>query len=170
MSGDILKEIAESAKFEMKIFDGALTIEGRILSPAEVEAAGLASALLASQVIRGKSQEQIKAMQDAAEKAQEGDAGNIDMLLQMANTINPKMLEEMSVKEDQMIIKCVKRCSKDGVKWEPLHLVDAVERQDPRQNRLWVGMLLSEDRKAILDRAMKGHKEASERLKSFRRG
>ena len=108
MSGDILKEIAESAKFEMKIFDGALTIEGRILSPAEVEAAGLASALLASQVIRGKSQEQIKAMQDAAEKAQEGDAGNIDMLLQMANTINPKMLEEMSVKEDQMIIKCVK--------------------------------------------------------------
>ena len=170
MSGDILKEIAESAKFEMKIFDGALTIEGRILSPAEVEAAGLASALLASQVIRGKSQEQIKAMQDAAEKAQEGDAGNIDMLLQMANTINPKMLEEMSVKEDQMIIKCVKRCSKDGVKWEPLHLVDAVERQDPRQNRLWVGMLLSEDRKAILDRAMKGHKEASERLKSFHSG
>ena len=170
MSGDILKEIAESAKFEMKIFDGALTIEGRILSPAEVEAAGLASALLASQVIRGKSQEQIKAMQDAAEKAQEGDTGNIDMLLQMANTINPKMLEEMSVKEDQMIIKCVKRCSKDGVKWEPLHLVDAVERQDPRQNRLWVGMLLSEDRKAILDRAMKGHREASERLKSFRRG
>lgn len=170
MSGDILKEIAESAKFEMKIFDGALTIEGRILSPAEVEAAGLASALLASQVIRGKSQDQIKAMQDAAEKAQEGDAGNIDMLLQMANTINPKMLEEMSVKEDQLIIKCVKRCSKDGVKWEPLHLVDAVERQDPRQNRLWVGMLLSEDRKAILDRAMKGHKEASERLKSFRRG
>ena len=170
MSGDILKEIAESAKFEMKIFDGALTIEGRILSPAEVEAAGLASALLASQVIKGKSQEQIKAMQDAAEKAQEGDAGNIDMLLQMANTINPKMLEEMSVKEDQLIIKCVKRCSKDGVKWEPLHLVDAVERQDPRQNRLWVGMLLSEDRKAILDRAMTGHKEASERLKSFRRG
>ena len=170
MGGDILKEIAESAKFEMKIFDGALTIEGRILSPAEVEAAGLASALLASQVIKGKSQEQIKAMQDAAEKAQEGDAGNIDMLLQMANTINPKMLEEMSVKEDQLIIKCVKRCSKDGVKWEPLHLVDAVERQDPRQNRLWVGMLLSEDRKAILDRAMTGHKEASERLKSFRRG
>ena len=170
MDGDILKEIAKSAKFEMKIFDGALTIEGRILSPAEVEAAGLASALLASQVIRGKSQDQIKAMQDAAEKAQEGDAGNIDMLLQMANTINPKMLEEMSVKEDQLIIKCVKRCSKDGVKWEPLHLVDAVERQDPRQNRLWVGMLLSEDRKAILDRAMKGHKEASERLKSFRRG
>ena len=88
----------------------------------------------------------------------------------MANTINPRMLEEMSVKEDQLIIKCVKRCSKDGVKWEPLHLVDAVERQDPRQNRLWVGMLLAEDRKAILDRAMKGHKEAGERLKSFRRG
>ena len=170
MGGDILKEIADAAKFEMKIFDGALRIEGRILSPAEVEAAGLASALLASQVIKGKSQEQLKAMQEAAEKAQEGEAENIEMLLQMANTINPRMLEEMSVKEDQLIIRCVKRCSKDGVKWEPLHLVDAVERQDPRQNRLWVGMLLAEDRKAILDRAMKGHKEASERLKSFRGG
>ena len=170
MSGDILKEIADAAKFEMKIFDGALRIEGRILSPAEVEAAGLASALLASQVIKGKSQEQLKAMQEAAEKAQDGESENIEMLLQMANTINPRMLEEMSVKEDQLIIKCVKRCSKDGVKWEPLHLVDAVERQDPRQNRLWVGMLLAEDRKAILDRAMKGHKEASERLKSFRDG
>ena len=170
MSGDILKEIAEAAKFELTIFDGALKIEGRILSPAEVEAAGLASALLASQVIKGKSQEQIERMQEAAEKAQSGESENIDMLLQMANTINPRMLEEMSVKEDQLIIKCVKRCSKDGVKWEPLHLVDAVERQDPRQNRLWVGMLLSEDRKTILDRAMKGHKEAGERLKSFRAG
>jgi len=170
MNGDILKEIADAAKFEMKIFDGALKIEGRILSPAEVEAAGLASALLASQVIKGKSQEQLRAMQEAAEKAQEGEAENIEMLLQMANTINPRMLEEMSVKEDQLIIRCVKRCSKDGAKWEPLHLVDAVERQDPRQNRLWIGMLLAEDRKAILDRAMKGHKEASERLKSFRGG
>tara|TARA_B100000073_G_C23460959_1_gene463368 strand:+ start:91 stop:603 length:513 start_codon:yes stop_codon:yes gene_type:complete len=170
MSGDILKEIADAAKFEMIIFDGALRIEGRILSPSEVEAAGLASALLASQVIKGKSQEQIERMQEAAEKAQSGDAGNIETLLQMANTINPRMLEEMSVKEDQLIIKCVKRCSKDGARWEPLHLVDAVERQDPKQNRLWVGMLTSEDRKAILDRALKGHKEASDRLKSFRTG
>lgn len=167
MNGDILKEIAEAAKFEMKIFNGALTIEGRILSPTEVEAAGLASALLASQVIKGKSQEQIQAMQDAAKRAQEGDGQDIGDLLAMANAINPRMLEEMSVKEDQLIIRCVKRCSKDGAKWEPLHLVDAVERQDPRQNRLWVGMLLSEDRKAILDRAMKGHREASDRLKSF---
>ena len=169
MDGDILKEIAEAAKFNLEIFDGALIIEGRILSPAEVEAAGLASALLASQVIKGKSQEQITKMQDAAQKAQDGEVENIDFLLQMANTINPRMLEEMSVKEDQLIIKCVKKCSKDGNRWEPLHLVDAVERQDPKQNRLWVGMLLAEDRKSILDRALKGHKEASDKLKSFRK-
>lgn len=170
MNGDILKEIAEAAKFEMKIFDGALTIEGRILSPAEVESAGLASALLASQVIKGKSQEQIKAMQEMSEKAQEGDIDQLDQLLSMANTIRPDMLEQMAQREDQLIIKCVKKCSKDGVKWEPLHLVDAIERQDPRQNRLWVGMLPKEDRAAILDRAMNGHKEAGERLKSFRQG
>lgn len=170
MSGDILKEIADAAKFEMIIFDGVLRIEGRILSPAEVEAAGLASALLASQVMKGKSQEQLKAMQEMSKKAQDGELDDVSAILQMANTINPRMLEEMSVREDQLIIKCVKRCSKDGVKWEPLHLVDAIERQEPRQNRLWVGMLTQKDRKAILDRAMKGHKEASERLKSFHSG
>ena len=73
MGGDILKEIADAAKFEMMIFDGALRIEGRILSPSEVEAAGLASALLASQVIKGKSQEQIERMQEAAERVQSGE-------------------------------------------------------------------------------------------------
>ncbi len=91
----------------------------------------------------------------------------IDMLLSLANSINPRMLEEMSVKEDRLIMKCIKRCSKDGVRWEPLILVDAIEQQDASKNRLWVGMLLAEDRKAILERAMKGHKEAGERLKSF---
>ena len=167
MSGDILKEIANSAKFEMNIFNGALRIEGRILSPSEVEAAGLASALLASQVIKGKDQAEIQKMQEAAQAAQDGDTQNLDMLLSLANSINPRMLEEMSVKEDRLIMKCVKRCSKDGSKWEPLILVDAIEQQDASRNRLWVGMLLAEDRKEILDRAMKGHKEAGERLKSF---
>lgn len=167
MSGDILKEIANSAKFEMTIFNGVLKIEGRILSPSEVEAAGLASALLASQVIKGKDQAEIQKMQEAAQAAQDGDTQNLDMLLSLANSINPRMLEEMSVKEDRLIMKCVKRCSKDGSRWEPLILVDAIEQQDPSRNRLWVGMLLAEDRKEILDRAMKGHKEAGERLKSF---
>ncbi len=170
MSGDILKEIANSAKFEMTIFNGVLKIEGRILSPSEVEAAGLASALLASQVIKGKNQAEIQRMQEAAQAAQDGDTQNLDVLLSLANSINPRMLEEMSVKEDRLIMKCVKRCSKDGSRWEPLILVDAIEQQDPSRNKLWVGMLLAEDRKAILDRAMKGHKEAGERLKSFLRG
>ena len=170
MSGDILREIANSAKFEMTIFNGVLKIEGRILSPSEVEAAGLASALLASQVIKGKNQAEIQRMQEAAQAAQDGDTQNLDVLLSLANSINPRMLEEMSVKEDRLIMKCVKRCSKDGSKWEPLILVDAIEQQDPSRNKLWVGMLLAEDRKAILDRAMKGHKEAGERLKSFLRG
>ena len=170
MGGDILREIANSAKFEMTIFNGVLRIEGRILSPSEVEAAGLASALLASQVIKGKNQAEIQRMQEAAQAAQDGDTQNLDVLLSLANSINPRMLEEMSVKEDRLIMKCVKRCSKDGSKWEPLILVDAIEQQDPSRNKLWVGMLLAEDRKAILDRAMKGHKEAGERLKSFLRG
>lgn len=168
MGGDILKEIAEAAKFTMQIFDGALTIEGRILSPSEVEAAGLASALLASQVIKGRSQEQLEQLKEMSEKAQEGETDQLEAILEMANTIRPQMLEEMAEKEDRLIIKCIKRCSKDGAKWEHLFLVDTIEKQDARQNRLWIGMLWPEDRKKILDRAMKGHKEAADRLKSFR--
>ena len=168
MDGDILKEIAKSAKFELDIFDGAIKIEGRILSPAEVEAAGLASALLASQAIKGKSRGEIAQMQEMTKKAEEGDEDQLFALLEMANTIRPEMLEQMAHREDQLIIKCVKKCSKDGQNWEPLHLVDAVERQDAKQNRLWIGMLPKKDRSAILERAMNGHKEASERLKSFR--
>ena len=170
MSGDILKEIASAAKFEMDIFDGAIRIEGRILSPAEVEAAGLASALLASKVMQGKKKGEVAKIKEMAENLQADEGENIDMLLAMAESIRPEILQQMSEREDQLIIRCVKKCSKDGVNWEPFHLVDAIERQDPKQNRLWVGMLRKEDRTAILERAMTGHKEAGERLASFRRG
>ena len=169
MDGNILKEIANASKFQIKIFDGALTIEGRILSPTEVEAAGLASALLASQVLRGRNQQEIKRLQELGEKAQSGDPEELESILEMANTIKPHMLEEMAQKEDQLLIRCVKKCSKDGSNWEPIYLVDAIERQNPTQNKLWIGMLWPEDRKEILNRAMNGHKEAAERLKSFRK-
>jgi len=168
MDDNILKEIAKAAKFKMKIFDGALTIEGRILSPSEVEAAGLASALLASQVIKGRNKQDLERLKEMGEKAQDGDPDHLEAILEMANTIKPQMLEEMANKEDQLLIRCIKRCSKDGENWEPLILVDAIERQNASQNKLWIGMLWPDDRKQILDRAMNGHKEAAERLKSFR--
>ena len=48
---ELLKEIQDSSKFTIPIFDGALLVEGRILSPAEVEAAGLTSSMIAREII-----------------------------------------------------------------------------------------------------------------------
>jgi hypothetical protein len=170
MDKNILEEIVASASFVIDAFDGLVKIEGRILSPSEAEAAGLASAMIASAIFKGQNKEQIQETQRIAEKVERGEAEDIEDLLKIASSISPEQMERIAEREDRLLIKCVKRCSKDGGQtWEPLHLVSVVDQQNAKQNRLWVGMLNSVDRKAILDRAMSGHKEASERLKSFRR-
>lgn len=171
MDKNILEEIVASASFEVEAFDGLIKIEGRILSPSEVEAAGLASALIAGAIFKGKSKEQIEQTQRIAERVERGEMDNIEELLQLTSSISPEQMERLAEREDRLLMKCVRRCSKDnGKTWEPLHLVSVVDQQNAKQNRLWVGMIKSEDRKAILDRAMSGHKEASDKLKSFRTG
>ena len=62
---NILQEIAKASRWVETIFDGKLTIEGRILSPAESESAGLSSALIASTLT---SQEDLKKIQEMVEK------------------------------------------------------------------------------------------------------
>ena len=169
MDKNILEEIVASASFEVDAFDGLIKIEGRILSPTEVEAAGLASAMVATAIFKGKNKAQIEETQRIAEKIERGEMDDIEDLIKITSSISPEQMENMAEREDRLIMKCVRRCSKDGGKtWEPLILVSVVDQQNAKQNRLWVGMLRSEDRKAILNRAMSGHKEASERLKSFR--
>ena len=171
MNGDILKEIADSAKFEMDIFDGAIRIEGRILSPAEGEAAGLASALLASAVFKGKNKEEIARQQELARRVESGEVDEIDQLIDLVSAMRPDQYEQIAEQEDKLLMRCVRMCSKDqGQNWERLHLVSGIDQQDAKQNRLWVGMLKKEDRTAILERAMSGHKEAAERLKGFLSG
>lgn len=170
MDKNILEEIVASASFVIDAFDGLIKIEGRILSPSEAEAAGLASAMIASAIFKGQNKEQIQETQRIAEKVERGEAEDIEDLLKIASSISPEQMERIAEREDRLLIKCVKRCSKDGGQtWEPLHLVSVVDQQNAKQNRLWVGMLNSTDRKAILARAMEGHREASDRLKSFRR-
>ena len=125
--------------------------------------------MIASAVFRGKSREEIEKTQRIAEKVEQGEMSDIEELLQLTSSISPEQMERLAEREDRLLIKCVRRCSKDkGKTWEPLNLVSVVDQQNAKQNRLWVGMIKKEDRKAILDRAMSGHKEASEKLKSFR--
>ena len=69
----ILKEIANASRWTETIYEGKLTIQGRILSPAEAESAGLSSALIASTLA---DPEDVKKIQEMAENND-----NIDMLL-----------------------------------------------------------------------------------------
>jgi len=169
MDKNILEEIIASASFEIDVFDGMIKIEGRILSPSEVESAGLASVMLAHALYKSQGKERMQKTQEIVEKVERGEMDNIEDLLEIANTIKPEQLDQIAEREDRLLMRCVRRCSKDGGQtWEPLHLVSGIDQQNAKQNRLWVGMLKSEDRKAILDKAMKGHEEATDRLRTFR--
>ena len=169
MDRNIIEEIVNASSFQEKIFDDLLLVEGRVLSPSEVESAGLASALLASAIFKGKNKEQIEKTQRIAEKVERGELDDIDELMQLTSSISPDQMERIAEREDRLLIRCIRRCSRDnGESWEPLHLVSGVDQQNAKLNKLWIGMISSEDRRKILNRAMNGHREASERLKSFR--
>ena len=75
----------------------------------------------------------------------------------------------MSEQEDRILCEVVKRGSSDGgATWERLSLVTAIDQQDPASGRLWIGMLSKEDRSLMIEAAMKGHKEAADKLATFR--
>ena len=170
---DILRAIQESAKFTLSIFDGALQIEGRILSPAETEAAGLTSSMIATQMMGKKEQRGFASLQSriAGRDFADLEEGLIEDLIKAMGTIRPESLTKMEESQDRLLIQIVKRASSDeGKTWERLHLVSGVDQQDADQGRLWVGMITKEDRTAILDRALSGHAEAVTRLETFRNG
>ena len=47
----MIKQLAEAARWELEIFSGALKIQGRILSPVEAQAAGIASRSLMGKML-----------------------------------------------------------------------------------------------------------------------
>ena len=114
MDKNILEEIIASASFVIDAFDGLVKIDGRILSPSEAEAAGLASAMIASAIFKGQNKEQIKETQRIAAKVESGDLDDIEELLKITSTISPEQMERIAEREDRLLMRCVKRCSKDG--------------------------------------------------------
>lgn len=168
---EILKQISDSSLFQLSIFDDSLQIKGRVLSPAEVEAAGLASAMVARDLLPQKGG--ASAFVNLHERIdgrefKDLDDGLISDLLSAMNTVKPETLLKMQHQQDMLLTQIVQHASSDGVTWERLILVNAVEQQDPDAGRLWVGMIPKEDRDRILECAMKGHQEASQRLATFR--
>ena len=170
-----LEQIANSAVFKIDVFDGLLKLEGRILTPAETEAVGLSSSLLAAELMKNNEQKGSSLFQLQSEIADkdfsELEESQIQRLLDYAKSIRPESLIAISEKEDDLICRIIRRGSQDqGTTWEKLRLVTAIDQQDAQNGLLWVGVLTKEDRQKILEAAMSSKKEAGARLQTFRQG
>ena len=165
---EFIKRVADQSRFEIDIFNGNLKVQGRILSPQEAEALGIASGMLATQLFPQNAQSSIPELANLA-KGEELETEDWTKIMELMKEIKPESLLQFSEHQDRIVSKCIKKGSTDqGETWSDLHLVLKEEEQDAEKDRLWIGMLSPEDRKAIVDQAMKGHKEAAERLATFR--
>ena len=169
---ELLKEIQDSSKFVIPIFDGALLVEGRVLSPAEVEAAGLTSSMIAREIIPKKgSGSNLLKLQSKIEGKEitDLDDDTLQQILDAMSSVRPESLLKMEEQQNKILCLIVQRASQDqGMTWERLHLVTAVDQQNADSNRLWVGMISKDDRASIMDKALTGHQEASVRVGNFR--
>ena len=78
-------------------------------------------------------------------------------------------MAKLNDENDRIISNVIKRASMDGGKtWEAIQVVTAEEQQNPKENKIWVGVFGDKDRQAILDKALEGHKEAVDRAANFR--
>tara|TARA_R100001440_G_scaffold29294_1_gene46957 strand:- start:370 stop:888 length:519 start_codon:yes stop_codon:yes gene_type:complete len=171
MLKEFIRESAIATHWTVDAFDGAIKLRGRILSPAEAESAGITSGLLAAEM-HVKRRTAGHGIEELAKKIEEeGDNlsdETIDQMLEKMKMIRPETLLSLAESQDRVITTCVKSASMDGETWEPLRFCTGEDQQDPEAGILWIGVLSSADRSAILDKAMKGHKEAASRLASFR--
>ena len=168
-----LEQIAGTAIFELDIFEGLLKVEGRVLTPAESEAAGLSSTLLASELLSSDSSSSgsslLRLQEEIKDKSfEELEEEQLKRLMDYAKRIRPESLIQISEKEDELLCRIIRRGSQDqGITWEPLRLVPSLDMQDPKNGLLWVGVLTKEDRQLILDQALVEKKGAGSRLKNF---
>ena len=168
---DLLKRIAATAYWEIPVFEGALILRGRILSPSEAETNGLITSLLATQFTTPQQIQQMKDLKSVASDFENGTAkdAQVSFLLSAMRHIKPESLAAISENNDKLLCEVVTTASTDnGVTWEKIRLVSSIEQQNHEKNVLWVGVLTKEDRDKIIEKALKGHKEAAEKLCSFR--
>tara|TARA_Y100001963_G_C6785391_1_gene452358 strand:- start:1803 stop:2294 length:492 start_codon:yes stop_codon:yes gene_type:complete len=158
---ELLQEVIQQSKFQVSIFDDRLLLEGRILSPSEAQAAGLASGLIAASMANPAELKEIESMKEDLEDEQD-----MVKLLRIAQKIRPESLIAIGESQDRIICKVIKRASSDGGStWQNIHIVLGVDQQSAEANRLWVGMLSDEDRKLIIDNCMEGHQKALEKIR-----
>jgi hypothetical protein len=153
-----LKTFTSVSRWRLPVFNGRLHIEGRILSVSEAQTNGLASGLLIASI----------APPELLNKSLDSEDPND--LMELSRHITPIQIAKLNESNDKIICQVIKRGSMDGGEnWEDIIIVNAEEQQDPDNNKMWVGVFSEEDRSAILDKALQGHKEAADRIASFRK-
>lgn len=153
----ILQEIAEKSRWNLVCFNGKLHLSGRILSPIEAQAAGIASKTIMLKMYQ--------AMKELPEEESEEEKNN--RLLQQMEKLNPDDILDFGKMQDRVICQVVDKASQDGESFEKIHLVTNEGQQNPSRNILWVGMLSQDDKNSIFDAAMLSMKEATESVDKF---
>lgn len=154
---EILKELAEKSRWKTECFGGALLIGGRVLSPIEAQAAGMASKTL------------MMKMMEIVEKEEQPEEEEVEKtILDQINKITPDDLMSFGAMQDRILVQVVDKCSQDGGEsWEKLHLVLNEGQQNPSRNALWVGVVQQDDKNKIFELAMTMVKGASPELENF---
>ena len=149
----VLTEIAEKARWQLDSFQGKLKLSGRILSPIEAQAAGIASKTLISRMMQTMKDEKESEM----------------TLEQQIEKITPEDILTFGAMQDRVLCQVVDKASQDGGEtWEKLTLVQFEKQQNPKKNVLWVGMITQEDKNLIFEEAMMSVKEAADQADNFR--
>ena len=149
----VLTEIAEKARWQLDAFQGKLKLSGRVLSPIEAQAAGIASKTLISRMMQTMKDEEESSM----------------TLEQQIEKITAEDILTFGAMQDRVLCQVVDKASQDGGEtWEKLSLVQFEKQQNPKKNILWVGMITQEDKNAIFEEAMMSVREAADQADNFR--
>ena len=155
---DFIKELAESARWELEIFEGKLKISGRVLSPIEAQAAGVASRALMSKMM---------SLVTDKEETEEEEA---EQILNKLDSLTAEDVLSFGAMQDRVLCQVVDKVSKDGDSWEKLKLVPHESMQNPARHALWVGVFSQDDKNLIFEKAMSGLKGGEDQLASFQGG
>lgn len=148
----ILEEIAEKARWKTIAFQGKLHLSGRVLSPIEAQAAGMASKTIISK------------MASSISKDEEDESITIEDKI---NNFTPEDVLHFGAMQDRVLCQVVDKASQDGENWEKITLVQFEAQQNPNRNILWVGMISQADKNSIFEKAMITVKEAADLAESF---
>ena len=116
-------------------------------------------------------QKDIKDLEQLKNESENGSVeDNIESILEATQRMGfrPEMLAQINEQNNKIICQVVRQVSIDeGATWQDIKIVQSVDQQDENNNRLWIGTLLKEDIEAILEKALNGYKEGSNKINKF---